>query len=102
MVALNLESALQAFQILLTIGAGTGLIFLLRRSWCRINAYTELTGMIASFTIALYFESFHKRLRFTPLKTHHQLLRSIGIITIAWVVITLVTRPTNQRKLRQF
>ncbi|MCG8385753.1 MAG: hypothetical protein MJA30_09445, partial [Cytophagales bacterium] len=47
-------------------------------------------------------ESFHKRLRFTPLKTHHQLLRSIGIITIAWVVITLVTRPTNQRKLRQF
>lgn len=95
MAALNLESALQVFKILLTIGAGTGLIFLLRESWWRINAYTELTGMIASFAIALYFEFFHERPGFTPLETHHQLLASIGITTIACVVITLVTRPTD-------
>src|SRR5690606_39907738 len=55
-LALGLSNALQAFDILLQIGAGTGLIFILRWFWWRINAYTEISAMIVSFFVALYFE----------------------------------------------
>lgn len=50
-----LQSAKDAFDVLLQIGAGTGLIFILRWFWWRINAYSEITGMAVSFIIALAF-----------------------------------------------
>jgi solute:Na+ symporter, SSS family len=53
--ALLLENALQAFGILLSIGAGTGLLFILRWFWWRINAWSEISAMVISFAIALYF-----------------------------------------------
>ena len=53
MASLMLESALGIFQILLQIGAGTGLLYLLRWFWWRINAATELAAMSASFSVAL-------------------------------------------------
>ena len=56
LMALWLENALQAFQILLQIGAGTGLIFLLRWFWWRINAWSEITAMVVSFLVAIYFQ----------------------------------------------
>ncbi|MDH5475069.1 MAG: Na+:solute symporter, partial [Cyclobacteriaceae bacterium] len=57
--SLALSNALGAFQILLQIGAGTGLVFILRWFWWRINAYSEITGMIVSFLMALYFQFVH-------------------------------------------
>ena len=54
--ALYLENAFQVFNIIVQIGAGTGLLFLLRWFWWRINAATELTAMIVSFAIAVYFQ----------------------------------------------
>jgi solute:Na+ symporter, SSS family len=58
-VALWLQNALQAFGILLQIGAGTGLLFILRWFWWRINAISELTAMIVSFVAAFYLELLH-------------------------------------------
>ena len=55
-LALALSSALDAFNILLQIGAGTGLIFILRWFWWRINAYTEISAMAISFVVAIFFE----------------------------------------------
>ena len=52
-MALFLSSALQAFQILLAVGAGTGLLFLLRWFWWRINAEAELAAMVISFVVAV-------------------------------------------------
>ena len=49
LLALKLSSALSAFNILLQIGAGTGLIFILRWFWWRINAVSEIVAMIVSF-----------------------------------------------------
>ena len=65
--ALILSNALQAFQILLQIGAGTGLLFILRWFWYRINAYSELTAMVVSFVLAIYFQVIHPALGFTPI-----------------------------------
>ena len=56
LVSLWLENALQAFQILLQIGAGTGMIFLLRWFWWRINAWSEISAMVISFAVAVWFQ----------------------------------------------
>src|SRR5678810_1419706 len=50
---LALSTASEAFQLLLSVGAGTGLIYLLRWFWWRINAWSEIAAMISSFVIAL-------------------------------------------------
>ena len=97
LLALALSSALSTFAILLQIGAGTGLIFILRWFWWRVNAYSEITGMIVSFVMALFFE-------FTEfgLEDYEKLVLGVAITTIAWIVVTLVTRPTNTKTLASF
>ncbi len=102
LLALALSNALQAFNILLQIGAGTGLIFILRWFWWRINAYSELAAMIISFGVALYFEFIHTRLGFTPMPDHLRLVVGVGITTVGWLLVTFLTRPTDQQVLLQF
>ena len=91
-----LSEAKKAFDVLLQIGAGTGLIFILRWFWWRINAYTEITGMAVSFLMALYFVFF-------PLDVGwHQLVIGILVTTVAWITVTLATRPTDEVTLLRF
>ena len=94
-IALFLDSALSAFKILLQIGAGTGLIFILRWFWWRINAYTEITGMVVSFLIALYFEFIHELVFSFKLNTDEQLIIGVLITTFSWLSVTYLTKPTN-------
>ena len=96
-IALMLSSALSTFAILLQIGAGTGLIFILRWFWWRINAYSEITGMIVSFVVAIVFEFVD-----LGLETHEKLVYSVLITTVSWLLVTLLTRPTNAEKLATF
>jgi Na+/proline symporter len=53
LLALLLQNAMQLFNLLLVFGAGTGLIFILRWFWWRINAWSEITAMVASGVISL-------------------------------------------------
>ena len=101
-VALRLSDALDAFQILLQIGAGTGSIFLLRWFWWRVNAYSEITGMIISFLLAIYFQWFHQEITGQNLKPYIELLLSISITTVSWILVTLITKPTDNDKLLSF
>lgn len=98
LLALALENALQAFNILLQIGAGTGLIFILRWFWWRINAYSEITAMVVSFMLALYFELGMEN----PLPEHIKLLSGVGITTLAWVAVTFLTAPSSQETMLRF
>ncbi len=102
-LALLLENALQAFQILLQIGAGTGLLFILRWFWWRINAFSELAAMIVSFFVAVYVELVHPALfPAQPMAEWVRLITGVGITTVAWVTATFLTRPTDEQRLRQF
>jgi len=101
-LALYLDSAIQAFRILLSIGAGTGLIFILRWFWWRINAYTEIAGMIISLIVAIYFEVIHQRLGFEAINESYRLVLSVGVTTVCWLIVTLVTRPTDSKTLLNF
>ena len=101
-VSLQLSDSLGAFNILLQIGAGTGSIFLLRWFWWRVNAYSEITGMIISFFVAVYFEWIHESLFDIRLKEYAELLIGVGVTTFSWLLVTILTRPTDDDKLMEF
>ena len=101
-VSLWLQNAFQAFQILLQIGAGTGLVFLLRWFWWRINAWSEVSAMFLSFSVALYFQFGHSALGFPPMDPSLQLVVGVVITTIGWVTVTLLTPPAAEETLRTF
>lgn len=100
--ALVLSNALQAFNILLQIGAGTGAIFILRWFWWRINAYSEIAGMVISFLVAVYLEILHVKLGFPPLDGSVQLVLGVLITTVGWLLVTFLTPPTDRSILENF
>ena len=102
MVSLWLENALQAFQILLQIGAGTGLIFLLRWFWWRINVWSELSAMIISFMVAVYFELIHESLGFAPIDPALKLVLGVAVTTVVWLAVTMLTPATDRSTLQAF
>ena len=100
-LALLLESALQTFNVMLQIGAGTGLLFILRWFWWRINPVSEITGMVVSFVVAIYFVV-HSYLGLSEISTSVQLCIGVGITTFSWVAATLLTKPSDSKTLRAF
>jgi SSS family solute:Na+ symporter len=102
LVALWLDHAMQAFQILLQIGAGTGLIFLLRWYWWRINAWGEIAAMLISFLLAVYLHFGHVRLGFVPLDPPTALVIGVTVTTFGWLAVTFLTPPTDRAVLQSF
>lgn len=96
-LGLILTSAGQAFDLLLLLGAGTGLIYILRWFWWRINAWTEIVAMIASLIIASYFTFFNE-----GLESWEKILYGAIITTVVWVVSTFITPATDDDTLRNF
>ncbi len=102
-LALFLESALGSFNLLLSIGAGTGLLFLLRWFWWRINAAAELTAMIASFIFALYLNVVHSNLfPSIVLSDSEKMVYSIILTTICWLIACYFGPRTSREKLFDF
>jgi SSS family solute:Na+ symporter len=97
-LALCLENALQAFGILLQIGAGTGLLFILRWFWWRINPFSELTAMIVSFGVAIYMQFLAPE----GMAAWEKLIIGVGITTLAWVVATVIAPSDDRETLRSF
>ncbi len=95
-----LETASTAFQLLLSIGAGTGLLYLLRWFWWRINAYSEIAAMLSSFAVALGF--FVARKQGAQITDHAALLVTVASTTVVWIATTLLTRPTDRAQLLAF
>ena len=103
LLSLLLDSALEAFGIILQIGAGTGLIYILRWFWWRINAWTEISAMIISFGVALFFTFIYPRIDGLPtLASHEILVWSVGLTTLGWLAVTFMTRPESQEVLWAF
>jgi SSS family solute:Na+ symporter len=96
--ALFLNNSLQAFGIILQIGAGTGLIFILRWFWYRVNVYSELTAMIVSFIVALAFEFVIPN----NFSVEEKLIIGVTITTISWLLVTIITPPSNMETLQNF
>jgi Na+/proline symporter len=105
LLALALSSALSAFQILLQIGAGTGLIFILRWFWWRINAYTEISAMAISFAVAIFFEVINPKVGWIAIpeaQSYLKLVYSVSITTVGWLLVTFLTQPEKDEILLSF
>ena len=96
--ALFLNNSLQAFGIILQIGAGTGLIFILRWFWYRVNVYSELTAMVVSFVVALAFEFIIPN----NFSVEEKLIIGVTITTISWLIVTMITPPSSMDTLQNF
>jgi dTDP-glucose pyrophosphorylase len=97
---LALSTASEAFQLLLSVGAGTGLIYLLRWFWWRINAWSEISAMVSSFAVALGF--FVAKKAGVVIQEPWPLLITVGLTTIVWVTVTLLTAPADRATLVRF
>ena len=97
-VALFLQNAKEAFGLIVLMGAGTGLLFILRWFWWRINAYSELSAMIISFLVAVFFKFVQPGL----LEGHWELLASVAITTLGWIGVTYLTSPVKKETLVHF
>jgi len=99
LVALGLQGAAQGFQILIAFGAGTGLIFLLRWFWPRVNAWGEIAAMFGSgmVTLLLHFTALGDGVPDmwkTPI--------AVAITTVLWIAVVLATPATSPQKLLEF
>ncbi len=99
-IALHLQSSKASFDLLLSIGAGTGLIYLLRWFWWRVNAWAEIAAMAGSFLLAVGFHV--AQLRGLNWPTHYVLIATIALTTALWVTVAYVSPVTDTETLRRF
>ena len=96
-LGLFLTSAGQAFTLLLMIGAGTGMIYILRWFWWRINAYTEIVAMVSSLCIAFYFNFIDQ-----SFAGWEKIVIGAILTTVVWVLATYFTPPDDEETLQNF
>ena len=101
-LGLLLTDAGQAFNLLLLLGAGTGLIYILRWFWWRINAFTEIIAMFSSLIIAIYLTFVHDQLELFPLFAWQKTIIGAFLTTVVWVVATYITPETKKETLFGF
>ncbi|GAC1483243.1 MAG: Na+:solute symporter [Gemmatimonadaceae bacterium] len=93
-----------AWKFLLALGSGTGLVLILRWYWWRINAWSEISAMIASFVVSLLAISFIKPL-FDPSDLRADawvMLVTVAVSTVVWLGVTFATKPEPDRVLESF
>ena len=95
-----LESAQDNFNIMLQVGAGTGLLYLLRWFWWRITAWCEIVAMVSSFLVSIGFLFLRKS--GTNIGTHKELMLTILVTTICWVIAAYVGPQTDRAALKNF
>lgn len=97
-----LKSAKTAFDLMLLIGAGSGPIFLLRWFWMRINAWSEIVGIVAALVAAVILDLVLPLCGAPEIASWKKLLMGAGVTTVAWLTATLVTKPEPPDVLARF
>src|SRR5215218_8720562 len=98
-----LSSVEQGWKILLALGAGTGLVFILRWYWWRVNAWSEISAMVASFATSLTLASFKYDLSNPASRTYAlTMLITVGVTSAVWLAVTMLTPPESEATLDRF
>jgi Na+/proline symporter len=95
-----MTTAKDSFDIILQIGAGTGLLYILRWFWWRINAWCEVVAMVSSFVISIAFFVLEKNGQHFASAT--KLIFTILFTTVCWVIAAYVAPATDHETLRNF
>ena len=117
--ALKMQSISKAWEFIFAMGAGIGLVLILRWFWWRVNAWSEITALATSivitisFEIIAYFQTINNNLEYSlfgsapsifgmSLQVHHKLMIIVPIAIIAWITVTFFTKPEPMTKLESF
>jgi SSS family solute:Na+ symporter len=103
-VTMNLSSVEKAWEYLLALGAGTGLVLILRWYWWRINAWSEISSMVTSFLVSLVALNVIPK-RFPagdPRAQAWVMLVTVACSTVVWITVTFLTRPEPDSMLETF
>ena len=95
-----LQTAQESFNIILQIGAGTGLLYLLRWFWWRVTAWCEIVAMTSSFAASLAFLFLHQN--GIALGTHVELVLSVAFTTFCWILTAFIGPQTDHATLISF
>jgi len=101
-VTFYMTSIQGAWKVLLVTGAGTGTVLLLRWFWWRINAWSEVSAMIAAAVVSIFLQVSLKWDSDNPKQFAYLMLVTVGITTLVWVVTTYLTSPEPNEKLIAF
>jgi len=119
LVAVKMQSIGKAWEFIFAMGAGIGLVLILRWFWWRINAWTEISALITSILITVGLEiiagiqTVNAGLTYTlfgrapvifgiELQMHHKLLIIVPIAIIVWLIVTFITKPEKSTTLTEF
>ncbi|PIB39334.1 sodium:solute symporter family protein [Maribacter sp. 4G9] len=105
--ALTLQNAFEVFDLLIQFGAGTGLVFILRWFWWRINAWSEITAMFASGILVILLAKtslgemfFAPETGIFPEWANYPFI--VVVTTAIWLLVTFLTPPESDATLRSF
>ncbi|MDP3274393.1 MAG: sodium:solute symporter family protein [Deltaproteobacteria bacterium] len=101
-VSLYLESISGAWKLLLALGAGTGPVLILRWYWWRINAWSEISAMLASLIASMSLQYGLKLNPEDPAQFAQLMMGTLVITTVTWVTVTFVTKPESEETLSAF
>ncbi|HKH82210.1 MAG TPA: sodium:solute symporter family protein [Gemmatimonadales bacterium] len=98
-----LTSVEQGWKLLIGLGAGTGLVFILRWYWWRVNAWSEISAMIASFVTSVALATFKYDLSNPASRTYAlTMLITVGVTSAVWLTVTMLTPPESPATLDRF
>jgi len=91
-----------AWRLLIAVGAGTGSVFILRWFWWRINAWSEVSAMSASFVVSLLLQYAYKFNNDDPRDFAWQIIITVACSSVTWLGVTLLTAPESESTLLAF
>jgi Na+/proline symporter len=98
-----LTSVEQGWKLLIGLGAGTGMVYILRWYWWRVNAWSEISAMAASLVTSLVLQSLHHDLSNTASGDYaFTMLVTVGVTTAVWLSVTFLTGPESEATLDRF
>jgi Na+/proline symporter len=95
-----LDTAKDSFDIILQVGAGTGLLYLVRWFWWRVNAWCEVNAMISSFAFSILLLVLRKFGVVLP--THYALTLTVAVTTVCWMLTAFFGPRTDRETLIKF
>lgn len=102
LVTSQMSSIAGAWKFLLALGAGTGAVYILRWFWWRINAWSEISAMSASFVVSIFLQSVLDLDTKDPAIFARVMLITVICSTVVWVFVTFLTQPENEQTLIKF
>ena len=117
--ALKMESISKAWEFIFSMGAGIGLVLILRWFWWRINAWSEISALTTSILITIslellsYSQTISRGVEYSlfgtapiifgiTLQIHHKLIITVPMAILAWITVTFLTKPEPEEKLKEF